>query len=798
MAASENTRTRWLICLALALATVGAYCRVGGFDFINIDDPAYIAANPMINGGLTFKGVIWAFTHSYSGNWHPLTWISLMLDCEFFGLNPAASHWINVAWHIVNTEMLFLLLERMTGARWRSALVAAFFALHPLHVESVAWISERKDVLSTFFALLTILVYVKYVHELKGQSKSSRTSFTIALGLFVLGLMTKPMLVTLPFVLLLLDFWPLQRVENAGWRTFFTPQFGRMVREKWAWFILVVVSCVITLHAQQQAVASLKNLPLSSRLVVAIESYCWYLGKIFWPTRLAFLYPLHIHRPILPFLGACLLLIIISVAAVLMARRWPFFLTGWLWFLGTLVPVIGIVQVGLQATADRYSYVPSIGLFISVIWLGYEIIEHSPPRIILAGCSVSACLTLLLVATIVQTGYWKDDLRLFSRSARVTEDNDTAIANLGFALYQRGRYDEAITDYKLALELKPAAGLEDFLASALNASGRKDEALAHYESAVRMEPNNAMYQNDLGVSLAAAGRSEEAFRHYAEAARLEPSDAQYQVNVADALARSGQTDAAIEHYQMAIRDDPEFAEPYSNLGALYLASHRLQDATSSYEEALRLHTTNAIIHLNAGIVFGKVGRAADALSQFAEAVRLNPALADAYYNWGYELVLLGQFQAAREQLNRSIRLQPDYAAAHFYLGLASLELNDFAGAIKAFADAERLRPDWPEPLNAHAWLLATASDDKLRDGLQAVRMATRAVELTSRGQPAFLNTLAAAYAEAGQFMNAVATANQAEQTARRLGQTNLIVKIQQALDLYHSGKPFRETNSAEK
>lgn len=794
MAASENKRTRGLICLALALATIGVYCRVGGFDFINFDDPTYLSLNPMVTAGLTFKGISWAFTHCYSSNWHPLTWISLMLDCQLFGVNPGASHWVNVAWHVVNTILLFILLDRLTGALWRSAIVAALFALHPLHVESVAWISERKDVLSTCIALLTLFAYVQYVHELKGQSRRSGTWFMLALVLFALGLMAKPMLVTLPFVMLLLDYWPLQRVENAGWRTFFSPQFGWLVREKWACFILVVASCLITLHAQQHAVASLKGLPLNVRIMLAAESYCWYLEKIFWPARLGFLYPLHLGRPaLLPFIGSCLLLLIISVAVILMARRRPFVLMGWLWFLGTLVPVIGLVQVGMQSTADRYSYVPSIGLSIGIIWFGYELVDRSRPKLILAGCAIGVSLALLSAATVVQTGYWKDNLSLWGRAVRVTKDNDTAIGNLGFALYEKGRYGEAIAAYNRAIQIKPAADLEDFLADALKASGRTDEALARYEDAVLMEPNNALYQNNLGISLAAAGRRDEALSHYSEAAQLEPSNAQYQNNFATALARSGQLDAAIEHYQMAVRDNPDFAEPYSNLGALYASRHQFEEAARQYSEAVRIEPTNAVIHLNAGIVLAKMGHAAEACSQFSEAVRLNPASGDASYELGHELLFTGQFQAARDELRRTARLKPDNATAHFYLGLASLESRDFAGALNAFADAERLRPDWAEPLNAHAWLLSTSPDDKLRDGTLAIRLATRAVELTSHKQPAILNTLAAAYAETGQFTEAVATANQAVQTAQQLGQTNLVTKIQQALDLYHAGRPFRET-----
>lgn len=816
----------------LALATAAVYYRAGGFGFVNYDDPVYIAKNPMISGGLTLKNVSLAFTHSYSSNWHPLTWISLMLDCQLFGLNPAASHWVNVAWHIANTVLLFLLLQRLTGAQWRSAAVAALFALHPLHVESVAWISERKDVLSTFFALLTILVYARYVDESKAQPATGKKWFWVALGLFALGLMSKPMLVTLPFVLLLLDYWPLQRMENRGWRTFFSPQFGRLVREKWAWFVLSGLSCVITLRAQQQAVATLKVLPMSSRVVAAIESYWWYVQKLFWPVRLAIFYPYHVDRAVLPLLGACLFLVVISAVAVVMARRRPFLLTGWLWFFGMLIPVIGFVQVGSQATADRYSYLPSIGLFIAIIWLAYEIVTRSKPMLMLAIGAFGVILVGLSAVTIVQTGYWKDDLSLFGHAVEVTQGNDTALINFGVALNDEGRYDEALAAYQQALQIRPAADIykdiaaalvkegkleealpnyehaaemnpkaadiQYFWADTLKALGRANDALAHYEEAARLEPDNAFYHYHLGSVLTAAGRNAEALSQYAEAARLDPGAAQYQNTLATALARSGQSDSAIEHYQMAIGDDPKSAEAHSNLGALYTAKRRLVEAAMEYSQALRLDPTNAVIYLNTGIVLLELGRTADAFSQFAEAVRIDPGLGDAHYEWGHGLLLNGEFQAARNQLTEAVRLKPDYAPGHFYLGLACMELRDGAAAIKAFADAERLRPDWAEPLNAHAWLLATSPDDKLRDGAEAVRLATRAVEITSGRQPAMLNTLAAAYAEAGQSDKAVAMAGQAIDLARQLGQTDMVSKFQQALDLYHKGRPFRDTASADK
>jgi len=767
----ESKRTRWLICLGLAAATIAVYWRVFGCDFVNFDDQEYVTENPHIKAGLTLGSVIWAFTHSYASNWHPLTWISLMVDYQLFGMHPQGFHLVNLALHAANTVLLFLLLHRMTRAQWRSAIVAALFALHPLHVESVAWISERKDVLSTFFGLLSLLAYVRYLHESKVQSPSSfakasedrksKVWYGLALLLFALGLMAKPMLVTLPFVILQLDFWPLQRVENAGWRTFFTPEFGRLVLEKWAWFALSALSCAITFYAQKTAgaVATVESVPLVWRGLIATESYCWYVQKIFWPSHLAVFYPLEHYRPIPPFIAAGLFLLLVSAIAVWMLKRRPFLFIGWFWFLGTLVPVIGLVQVGAQGMADRYSYWPSIGLFFGFVWWAGELVRGSRSKLIPGSCAIAIALIALSAATFVQTGYWKDSIKLFRHTIQVTHNNDMAWNNLGVAYFNAHRYDEALTNH---------------------------------EEAVRLQPGVAVYHNDLGATLAAMNRQAEALTNYTEAVRLNPYKATFQNNLATALARAGQEDAAIEHYQAAIRDDPKFAEPYSNLGALYVSRRHLDDAVREYTEALQLDPTNAIIHLNAGLLFARVGRADDAMNQLAEAVRLDPASSKARYEFGHALLLHGKLQPAKEQLTEAVHLNPEDAHAQFYLGLACLESDSVQEGLKHLAEAARLRPDWVDPLNAQAWVLATSPDDKVRDGAESLRVAQRAAELSSHHQPTILETLAAAYAETGQFEQATLTANQALQIAQSLGQTNLIPKIQQALELYRDHRPFRE------
>ena len=835
---SESKRTRWLICLALAVATIAVYWRVFGYGFVDYDDPDYVTKNPMVAAGLSFQGVVWAFTHSYASNWHPLTWISLMLDCQIFGLHAGGFHVENVLLHAANAVLLFILLWRLTGVQWRSAIVAALFALHPMHVESVAWISERKDVLSTFFGLLALLAYVRYVQESKVQSlppsAGSKVWYVLALLLYAFGLMAKPMLVTLPCVMLLLDFWPLQRIENGGWRTFFTPQFGRLVREKWAWFALSAVSCALTFYAQKTggAVAAVKTHPLFFRMFVAVEAYNGYLQKTFWPTHLAAFYPMVQQHSLLLFLSTDLVLLTVSVAAVWALKRWPFLFTGWLWFLGTLIPVIGIVQVGAQGMADRYSYLPSVGLFIVVTWGGYELVKGSKLRSITAQFGVGIALALLATGTVLQAGVWKNTLILFRHAFTVTRNNTTALENYGVALYDLGRYSEALAVYNAALEVEPYsadvhknAGLaliklsnpaealrqfkqavqwdtndasaQNLLAVQLENSGNRNEALEHFEAAAKLKPDSAQYQNDLGVALAALGRKADALPHYGRAASLESTNAGYQNNFATALARAGQQTAAIEHYRMAIQNDPKFAEPYSNLGALLAAQQQLEDAIHEYSEAVRLDPTNATIRLNAGLVLLKLQRADDAMNQFAEAIRLNPKLADAHYESGRQLFFHGQFQPAREQLEQAARLKPDYAPANFYLGLACLKLGLEPEGLKHLQEAARLRPDWAEPLNAQAWTLATSADDRIRNGTQAIDLAEQAVKLSSGRRPEMINTLAAAYAEAGRFDQAIPTANEAIQMAQSASQSNLVSQIQEALDSYKAHRPLREKPSTD-
>jgi tetratricopeptide (TPR) repeat protein len=458
------------------------YWQVHNFDFVNYDDPFYVTENVVVKRGLSVSGIIWAFTHVHASNWHPLTWISHMLDCQLFGAGAGGPHVVNVLLHTANAILLFLLLQRLTGAQWRSAIVAAVFALHPLHVESVAWISERKDVLSTFLGLLSLRAYVSYVQTSAAQSPHSRIRYVLALILFALGLLAKPMLVTLPCVMLLLDFWPLQRVENSGWRTFFTRQFGRLAWEKWPWFALVAGSCAATLVAQRSVAATTEIFPVGWRLVNVTESYFWYLEKTFWPAKLAVFYPLEQQRPVMPFVIAATVVLLVTGVALATIRRWPFLIVGWLWFLGMLIPVIGIVQVGAQGMADRYSYVPMVGLLIAIVWLAHALLADSQVKIRAAEFAAVAVLALLTHATFFEIRHWKNSITLFSHALDVTHANDTALVNLGVAFYDLGRNDDALKMYRLAVEVNPRyPDVYKNIALVLDKTGKADEALSQYQ-----------------------------------------------------------------------------------------------------------------------------------------------------------------------------------------------------------------------------------------------------------------------------------------------------------------------------
>ena len=544
------------IALLLVLGTLAVYLPVAHHGFTLYDDSDYVTENNVVQRGLTWDGFLWAFG-SHASNWHPLTWLSHMLDCQlcqFFnlGLDPSVPHFENILFHVANAVLLLVLLMRWTNALWPSAFAAALFAWHPLHVESVAWVSERKDVLSTFFALLTLLAYTRFVEESKIRNPKSKVFYAITLLMFALGLMAKPMVVTLPFVMLLLDYWPLQRIKVKG------PGFKvqSLIFEKIPFFALSAASCVVTFVAQGSAVASLENVPLHYRLENVPVAYSGYLLKMIWPANLAIFYPLN-SLPRLEVAAAAAALVVISWLVWKVRRPCPYWLVGWLWFLGTLVPVIGLMQVGGAALADRYSYFPSVGIFLAVA-LGIrdcaERLQISKPITgAIGGLVLAACLAL----THHQLNFWQDDIALFSHAIAVTKNNDTAHLNLGFALEKDGQKNEALAEYRAALKLAPdRAEVHNNIANLLDDMGRPDEAAAEYEEALRINPNHVASHNNYGTLLVEQGKFDEAMKHYEQSARLAPNDWHAPYLIGKVLLKEGRDPEAIPYFRRAVQMDP--------------------------------------------------------------------------------------------------------------------------------------------------------------------------------------------------------------------------------------------------
>jgi tetratricopeptide (TPR) repeat protein len=586
----QTNRLPRLVYLLLVFATLVVFHRLPTHDFINLDDNLLVYENPQVLAGLSKQGVIWAFTQYTAEYWHPVTWLSHMLDCQLFGLRPGLHHLTSLLFHLANCVLLLLVLRKMTGTLWRSAFVAAIFALHPLHVESVAWVAERKDLLSGFFWFLTIWAYAGYAEQ-PGLKR-----YLLVLLFFGLGLMAKPMVVTLPFVLLLLDYWPLGRVQWQKVRPVSGPEihrwpFSRLVWEKIPLFALTGVTIIATIVAQEKvgALKSLETFPLTSRIANALVSYVNYMAKMILPSKLAVYYPHPNTLPLWQVAGAALVLAGITVLAIKAAKNRPYLAVGWFWYLGTLAPVIGLVQVGSQAMADRYTYIPLIGLFIMIAW-GVPSALAGRCRATTAFAIASAVLLLgCMVATWRQVGHWQNSITLFQHTIAVTADNYFAHNNLGVALARDGRLAEAVSHYSQALRIKPdGAELHNNLGNALAAQGDMDRAADHYHRALEIDLNNARAYNNLGNLLANQGKTEEAINHYKEALRLKPDYGGAHYNLGTALAEQGRTEEAINQFTEALRLMPYWAGAHNNLGLALEKRGRLEEAISHYKEALRI------------------------------------------------------------------------------------------------------------------------------------------------------------------------------------------------------------------
>jgi protein O-mannosyl-transferase len=584
--------------LLLAATTLIIFWPVTRCDFLNYDDPDYFTANPRVLSGLTPANFIWAFTTGHAGNWHPLTWLSLMLDAELFGKNPFGPHFTNLFFHAANATLLFLLLQKLTAAPWRSAFIAALFALHPLHVESVAWISERKDVLSTFFVLLSLWAYVAHTQKFKPSDMKWKTTFVsrnywLSLFLFTLALMSKPMVVTLPFVMLLLDWWPLQRISNPGFQIV---SLRRLFMEKIPFFVLSSISCAVTFAVQQKggAVAALTKFSISQRIENTFVAYARYLGKMFWPVNLANPYPLPGHWELSLAIYSVALIAGLSAIAVLFARRFPFAFTGWFWFVGTLVPVIGLVQVGDAAMADRYTYFPLIGIFIVLVWSANFLFENlNVPKSLVIFCA-AIILAACAFRTRDQLNYWQNSGTLFRHTLAVTENNYIAENNLGTWLSTRGKVPEAMDFFRQSLRIK-AENPDAFfnLGNAFAKLGNWDEAINDYQQALQITPDQADILNNLGFALAMKKQFSDAIACFEAALKLNPGSADTHNNLATVYFMEQKFSEAAQHYREAIRLAPDNAQIYANLGDVLVRQRQLAEAVQNYQTALRLNPDDA-------------------------------------------------------------------------------------------------------------------------------------------------------------------------------------------------------------
>ncbi|HSU53468.1 MAG TPA: tetratricopeptide repeat protein [Candidatus Dormibacteraeota bacterium] len=675
------------LSIVLALLTVAIFSPVAGHEFVNYDDPDYVTSNSHVVTGLTWENVKWAFTTGHASNWHPITWLSHMLDCQLFGQSAAAHHLINVLYHAADAVLLFIVMRKLTGTLWRSFLVGALLSLHPTHVESVAWISERKDVLSALFFLLTLMAYSQWVEngrpltpalspwdgERGPEVRSGSKWYWFALGFFALGLMSKPMLVTLPFVLLLLDVWPLERMKRGDLvpNRFLSGSFPRLLLEKVPFFVLSIASSVVTFLVQRKGGAVSTSISLPGRIENAIVSYAKYVADFLFPHDLAVLYPHPGNWPWWEIGLSAGTLVVLTLAIFWLGRTRPYLPVGWLWFLGMLVPAIGLVQVGVQSMADRYTYLPYIGLSIIVAWgLGelfacIKILDpdaREKPAVIPVGATVGmiACAVL----TSKQISYWQNSETLFRRTVEVTKGNYLAHNNLGFYLSAKGKTQDAMAEYRKALEINPL--YEDALNNmgyALAGQKKYQEAIGFYEAALRIRPKHTEVHNNLGNALADIGQVDEAIKHYRIVLEQNPEHADAHNNLGIALAMKGQFDEAVGHFHAAMRLKPKDASAHSNLGNAFAVQHKLDEAIAEYKESLRLNPKDAQAHNNLGNALTELGRLDEATQQYEKALRLNPDNPEAHYNLGLVFTRRGDRPHATEHFQEALKLRPDYADA---------------------------------------------------------------------------------------------------------------------------------------
>jgi tetratricopeptide (TPR) repeat protein len=681
-----NDRQKRLIlglCLLLTAGVAAVYGRVVGFDFVDYDDLFYVARNPHVLAGLTWDGVKWAFAKTHVNYWCPMTWLSFMLDREIFGVGAWGFHLTNVLLHIADTLLLFWVLMRYTKALWASFFVAALFGLHPLHVESVAWVTERKDVLSTFFWMLAMLAYVRFLE------RRTAWRYTIMLVAFALGLMAKPMVISLPFVLLLMDYWPLRR---------FRPQDGigigpfHLILEKIPLLALSAMAGVVTSVAQKTSMADLSVFSLGYRISNALVSYCDYILKMFWPVKLAVFYP----HPSAGIAGwkiavSAVVLLVITVIVILL-RRHRYLLAGWLWYLGVLVPVIGFVQVGRQAMADRYAYIPLTGIFIMLIWSACDIVGNRRYRQVIAGIGGTAIVGALGVMTFVQVGYWRNNVTLFTHTSAVTTDNYLAYSDLATQYALNGDFEKA----KSEIEKVMKANVREIdvlynVAKCLEMMGRPEEAIEYYNRILAITPGDTDTYSALAAMESNRGNFQRAIDLCRNGLRYHPENGDLHGRLGSLLLQTGLVDEAIKEMETAIKFGAESAV-YGNLGVAMLSRGDLAKAAGYFNSSIKLNPANAEAHYNLGNTFLAQDLPAKAVGEYQMAIKVRPNYAKAYCNLGVAFLQIGRFNEAIKGFRRAIELDPNSSDAHFNLAVRLSDSGSIDEAVEHMRKGIELAP----------------------------------------------------------------------------------------------------------
>ncbi len=730
----HGARQTFVICLGLIAITVAAYWRVGSFTFLSYDDVYIFFKNSYVHQGLTWDGIVWGATTCFYEYWHPLMWWSHMLDCQFFGMNAGPHHLVSLTMHVVNTLLVFVIFRRMTGMEWRSAVVAGLFGLHPIHVESVAWLAERKDVLSSMFWLLSVWAYAVYAERREAGSPKRKVLYGVSLLMFLLGLLSKPMVVTLPFVLLLLDYWPLNRMGEIGGRNADlktdakAKTLGELVREKWPFFGLTGLFCLTTWYSVKLGNNFPGENPVSSsvRWANIPVAYVRYLWKTICPRDLAVLYPMPGHLPWWQVAGALVVLLLIT-GAVIRARSARYLFFGWFMFLGILVPTIGIVRVGAQAMADRYMYLPAIGLFVAAVWGMADLSSRRPQRKLILGGMTVASLTVCALLSSAQVQCWRDTVSLWKHCLAAGYESVIAHHDLGRCYIDVGEFGKGLEEYQAALKLAPEDTYANFgYGSALVSAGRPGEATNYLAEVLRRDPNNAEAHGDMGLALIGLGDFDGAISQISEEVRLRPDLPAAYADLGKAYGAAGKSDEAIYNYETALKLEPDYWAARYYLGMEYLKLNKLDEAASNLEKAAEFAPATLTIHMQLARVYDRRQETAKSVSELRTALRLNP--------------------------------------------------------------------DLQEALNNLAWILATTPDGSIRNGAEAVKLAQHACELTAWQQTIFIGTLAAAYAEAGDFDRAVEMAQKACDSASAHGEKELLQANQALLAQYKNRQPFREKN----